>query len=85
MEALFAEFLEGVGDREKEAAIRWWYQHRPMLISGGAEKGEEEGTGTVVGSWIKGVKKDLKDAVNEELGRESQSDAARDQGVVSRL
>ena len=83
VEALFAEFLEGVGDREKEAAIRWWYQHRPMLISGREEeKGEEEGTGTVVGSWMKGVKKDLKDAVNEELGR---SDAARDQGVVSRL
>ena len=83
VEALFAEFLEGVGDREKEAAIRWWYQHRPMLISG--RKGEEEGEGTVVGSWIKGVKKDLKDAVNGELGRESRSDAARDQGVVSRL
>jgi hypothetical protein len=82
VEALFSEFLEGVGDREKEAAIRWWYQHRPMLISG-EEKGEEEGRGTV-GSWIKGVKKDLKDAVNEELGRESQSDA-HDQGVVSRL
>ena len=79
VEALFSEFLEGVGDREKEAAIRWWYQHRPMLISG-EEKGEEEGKGTI-GSWIKGVKKD---AVNEELGRESQSDA-HDQGVVSRL
>ena len=83
VEALFSEFLEGVGDREKEAAIRWWYQHRPMLISGREEeKREEEGKGTVVGSWIKGVKKELKDAVNEELGR---SDAARDQGVVSRL
>ena len=86
VEALFSEFLEGVGDREKEAAIRWWYQHRPMLISGREEgKEKEEGTGTVVGSWIKGVKKELKDAVNEELGRESRSDAARDQGVVSRL
>ena len=86
VEALFAEFLEGVGDREKEAAIRWWYQHRPMLISATREEEKKgEGKGTVVGSWIKGVKKDLKDAVNEELGRESQSDAARDQGVVSRL
>lgn len=83
VEALFSEFLEGVGDREKEAAIRWWYRHRPMLISGKELKGEEEGKGTF-GSWIKGVKKDLKDAVNEELGRESQSDA-HDQGVVSRL
>ena len=42
-----------------------------MLISGGEEKKKREdleeegkGTGTVVGSWIKGVKKDLKDAVN---------------------
>ena len=86
VEALFAEFLEGVGDREKEAAIRWWYQHRPMLISGREEEKEkEEGEGTVVGSWIKGVKKELNGAVNEELGRESRSDAARDQGVVSRL
>ena len=90
VEALFAEFLEGVGDREKEAAIRWWYEHRPMLISASREeekKGEDseeegKGKGTVVGSWIKGVKKDLKDAVNEELRR---SDAGRDQGVVSRL
>jgi len=45
VEALFSEFLEGVGDREKEAAIRWWFQHRPMLISG--EKGKEEGKGTI--------------------------------------
>ncbi|KIK00572.1 hypothetical protein K443DRAFT_7528 [Laccaria amethystina LaAM-08-1] len=47
------------------------------------EKGKEEGKGTI-GSWIKGVKKDLKDAVNEELGRESQWDA-HDLGVVTRL
>lgn len=95
VDALFGEFLEGVGDREKEAAIRWWYQHRPMLISGREEKAEEseeerEGKGTGVGSWIKGVKEVLKDKVNEELGLgrpgESRSDAPQsDLGVVSRL
>jgi hypothetical protein len=29
--ALFAEILEGVGDREKEAAMRWWYTNRQKL------------------------------------------------------
>lgn len=28
VDALFVEILEGVGDREKEAAMRWWYANR---------------------------------------------------------
>jgi hypothetical protein len=39
---LFAEILENVGDREKEASMRWWYTNRLSLaqtndfvISGG--------------------------------------------------
>jgi hypothetical protein len=31
VEALFKELLEGVGDREKEAVMRWWYEHREEL------------------------------------------------------
>ena len=33
MEALFSEILEKIGDREKEAAMKWWYTYRPILIS----------------------------------------------------
>ena len=33
LEALFSEILEKVGDCEKEAAIKWWYTYRPVLIS----------------------------------------------------
>ncbi|KAF8630899.1 hypothetical protein AX17_005257 [Amanita inopinata Kibby_2008] len=31
VDALFAEILEQVGDREKEAAMRWWYANRERL------------------------------------------------------
>ena len=41
VEALFAEILEGVGDREKEYAMGWWYAHREAL--GGEEVGEKRG------------------------------------------
>ena len=39
VDAVFAEILEGVGDREKEASIKWWYTNRPSFaqatLSGG--------------------------------------------------
>ncbi|KAG5644888.1 hypothetical protein DXG03_007440 [Asterophora parasitica] len=35
VDALFAEILERVGDREKEAAMRWWYTHRRSFLPGG--------------------------------------------------
>lgn len=37
VKALFMEILEKVGDREKEAAMRWWYANREEL-SGALEK-----------------------------------------------
>jgi hypothetical protein len=30
-DALFVEILENVGDREKEASMRWWYTNRLKL------------------------------------------------------
>lgn len=32
VEALFAEILERVGDREKEYTLRWWYDNREGLM-----------------------------------------------------
>jgi hypothetical protein len=47
LEALFNELLEKTGDREKEAAIRWWYKYRSELISEKRPmKIEEEDKGT---------------------------------------
>jgi len=40
LEALFGEILEKIGDREKEAAIKWWYKYRPALISESGDHGE---------------------------------------------
>ncbi|KAF5374139.1 hypothetical protein D9615_008886 [Tricholomella constricta] len=37
VDALFTEILERVGDREKEAAIRWWYAHRNSFLWGGGD------------------------------------------------
>ena len=40
IEALFGQLLEGVGDREKQAAIQWWYQHEgelEQMISGSSK------------------------------------------------
>lgn len=34
VEALFSEIMGQVGDREKEAAMRWWYDHREKLMGG---------------------------------------------------
>ena len=31
IDALFAEILENVGDREKEVSMRWWYTNRLIL------------------------------------------------------
>lgn len=31
IDALFTEIIEGVGDREKESAMRWWYANRQKL------------------------------------------------------
>ena len=52
LEALFSELLEKTGDREKEAAMRWWYKHRPGLISEKGSMKREEDKGTFL-SWFK--------------------------------
>lgn len=48
VEDLFAEILERVGDREKEFAMKWWYEHREELVAGEAteipEKSDDEAT-----------------------------------------
>ena len=33
MEALSTEILVKIGDCKKEAAMKWWYTYRPVLIS----------------------------------------------------
>jgi hypothetical protein len=35
-DALFVEILENVGDREKEASMRWWYANRLRLAQPGS-------------------------------------------------
>lgn len=47
LDALFSELLEKTGDREKEAAMRWWYKYRPTLMT----SVEEERGG--LPSWFK--------------------------------
>ncbi len=54
--ALFSELVEKTGDREKEAAIQWWYKYRPTLVP---EPAVERGNGTRRG-WFwqsKGLEK----------------------------
>jgi len=43
IEALFGELVEGVGDREKEAAMQWWYQHEGELEQVISDPGEDSG------------------------------------------
>ena len=43
LEALFSELLEKTGDREKEAAVRWWYQNRDLLVRGLGESDDGKG------------------------------------------
>lgn len=66
IDALFAEILDNVGDREKEASIRWWYTNRPRLvdandsiISGGSKSdmrvgvtGQDDQSRTVITSHL---------------------------------
>jgi hypothetical protein len=53
-DALFVEILENVGDREKEASMRWWYTNRLKLaqsmfleegrVAGAAEQDDQSRT-----------------------------------------
>ncbi|KDR82333.1 hypothetical protein GALMADRAFT_58520 [Galerina marginata CBS 339.88] len=77
VEALFSELLEKIGDREKEAAMRWWYKYRPALIS---EFREEERLHKSFSKGHHGVRREsgLKE---EDVIRETQSDPL----ILSRL
>ena len=87
LEALFSEILEKIGDCEKEAAMKWWYTHRPVLVSesGHVERQEALGkTHWLTKRWRGDEKvKDL-DAVGErEKGKNRSS--SNSSFVVSRL
>ncbi|KAJ3502510.1 hypothetical protein NMY22_g18560 [Coprinellus aureogranulatus] len=56
VKALFEEILEGVGDREKEYAMVWWYKHREAL-GGEVERGERAGRGEGEGEGEDGEEK----------------------------
>lgn len=69
VDALFTEILEGVGDREKESAMRWWYANRQKLAW-------NVGDNTITYAEGKGMEK------MEVAGQEEDQSAS---GVVSRL
>lgn len=72
--ALFNELLEKTGDREKEAAMRWWYEYRPILVADGRQE-------TFL-SWFKGQKGDGKESRVKDTGEEeTQSDTP----ILSRI
>ncbi|TFK39012.1 hypothetical protein BDQ12DRAFT_604733 [Crucibulum laeve] len=57
VESLFKEILERVGDREKEAAIQWWYKYRPILSKDGANDIKTTGSVNSVVGHLKGLGK----------------------------
>ena len=96
LEALFSEILENIGDCEKEAAMKWWYRYRPVLMSessGHVDGGGEQGQGPLgtklllaSSSWItkrwRGVKKVKSlDAAGEREKNQSSSNPS----ILSRL
>ena len=96
LEALFSEILEKISDCEKEAAIKWWYTYRPVLISesghvdGGGGKGKEGLLGTILlgssSSWFtkrwRGVEK-VKDV--DAVGEGERNQSSSNSLVLSRL
>lgn len=79
--ALFSELLEKTGDREKEAAMRWWYKHRPTLIAE-AKVQEEDGRPETFLSWFKSQKGNGKESGVKDTGEgETQSETH----IISRL
>ena len=51
IDALFGEILENVGDREKEASMRWWYTNRLSLGGQTEDIGRME-AGTMISSHL---------------------------------
>ena len=84
LEALFSEILEKIGDREKEAAIKWWYKHRPALISeSGDDETAQEGQQLLVSSsWFTKRRRGVEKAKNAGEREENQPSNSP---VLSRL
>ena len=89
LEALFSEILEKIGDCEKEAAMKWWYTYRPVLVSESGHVDNGEGLGMM--RWFtkrwKGVEKKVEDMDGErEREREREKNRLSSNSVVvSRL
>ena len=89
LEALFSEILEKIGDCEKEAAMKWWYTYRPVLVSESGHVDNGEGLGMM--HWFtkrwRGVEKKVED-MDGEREREREREKNRlslNSVVVSRL
>ena len=94
LEALFSEILEKIGDCEKEAAMKWWYTYRPVLISESGHVDNGEGLGMM--HWFtkrwRGVEKKVEDVDGVGGEREREREREREKNrlssnsvVVSRL
>ncbi|KAF8817202.1 hypothetical protein BYT27DRAFT_7205062 [Phlegmacium glaucopus] len=95
LEALFAEILEKIGDREKETAIKWWYRYRPALISESGDDNDRDQEGQqpqgplgtsflTSSSWFtkrRGVEK----AKDVDIAREREENPSSNPPVLSRL
>ena len=77
LEALFSEILEKIGDREKEAAIKWWYTYRPIPISNLESGGYVDDQGKV-------RKKDASASVDDVTAGEK-NETSSNPSILSRL
>ena len=50
LQALFSEIMEKIGDCEKEAALKWWYTHRPSCPH--SESGHVDGQEGLLGTIL---------------------------------
>ena len=93
LEALFAEILEKIGDREKEAAMKWWYKHRPALISESgdvSERGQEgqQQQGPLFlapSSWFTKNRKEVEKEKDVNVVGEREGNPSSDSPISSRL
>ena len=87
LDTLFSEILEKIGDCEKEAAMKWWYTYRPVLVSESGHVESQEALGKIHW-WTKRRRGDEKvkdlDAVGERE-KEKNGSSSNSSFVVSRL
>ena len=85
LEALFSEILEKIGDCEKEAAMKWWYTYRPVLISESGHVDNGEGLGMM--RWFtkrwRGVEKKVEDVDGVGGEREREREREREKNRLS--